>query len=47
MEIDSKAPAFDAFEDFTTHLVSNEHPAKAEIEEKLEEIRNERDKLEK
>ena len=47
MEIDSKAPAFDAFEDFTAHLISNEHPAKDEIEEKLGEIRSERDKLEK
>ena len=45
MEIDSKAPAFEAFEQFSAELVANDHPSKDEIEEKLEEIRNERRKL--
>ena len=45
MEIDSKAPAFEAFEQFSAELVANDHPAKDGIEEKIEEIRNERRKL--
>lgn len=45
MEIDSKVPVFEAFEQFSADLVANEHPAKEEIEEKLQEIRNERQKL--
>ena len=46
MEIDSKSPVFDAFEQFSSELVANDHPAKDEIEEKLQEIRNDRQKLE-
>ena len=45
MEIDSKAPAFEAFEQFSAELVANDHPFKEEIEEKLDEIQNERRKL--
>ena len=45
MEIDSKAPVFEAFEQFSAELVANDHPSKDGIEEKLEEIRNERRKL--
>lgn len=45
MEIDSKAPVFETFEQFSAELVANDHPAKDEIEEKLQEIRAERLKL--
>ncbi|XP_065068119.1 spectrin alpha chain, non-erythrocytic 1-like [Rhopilema esculentum] len=46
MEIDSKSPVFDAFEQFSSELDANDHPAKDEIQEKLQEIRNDRQKLE-
>eukprot|EP00794_Sanderia_malayensis_P015984 gene15984-17594_t len=47
MEIDSKTPVFEAYEEFAAKLVESQHPAEDEIKEKLEEIRDERDKLEK
>ena len=47
MEIDSKAPVFEAFEEMVAELVASEHPAKEEIEAKIEEIRNGRENLEK
>ncbi len=45
MEIDSKAPVFEAFEEFAAQLVESKHPAETEVVEKLEEIRAERQKL--
>ena len=47
MEIDSKAPVFETYETFGRELILNDHYASPEIQEKLEEIREERDKLER
>lgn len=45
MEIDARAPLFQSFEDFGAKLIENEHYAKGNVVEKLDEVANARKAL--
>lgn len=46
MEIDARAPAFNAFEDFGNQLLDNNHYASEEVKDRMRELREARRQLE-